>query len=131
MKVTKILNTIGCVITIGFGLLGFLFPAQASKLTGLVASTASAVAEFRGTFGGAFLAAGIYPLIVRKQIVYLFTGLFWWGAAAGRILSLFADQGFDDPRNFGGLLIEVLFGLLLVVGNLRVKVQKELPGTVH
>lgn len=116
-----ILNITGCIITISFGLLGFLFPDQASKLTGLQATAPSAIAELRGTFGGAFLVIGIFPLIVKKQMAYLIVGLFWWGAATGRVLSVFADGGINDPKNFGGLIIEILVGALLVIGNFKSK----------
>lgn len=119
MDVKTILNTSGCIVTIGFGLFGLLMPEQVSALTGLEATTPSAMAEFRGTFGGAFLVMGLFPLLVKNPKSYLLAGLFWWGAAAGRVLSLFADAGFSDPKNFGGLGIEVLFGLLLIIGNHR------------
>lgn len=117
MKATKILNTVGCVITIGFGLLGLLFPEKASELTGLQATAPRGMAEFRGTFGGAFVLMGVLPLLAKQPIAYLLSGLIWWGAVAGRIISLFADNGFSDSQNFGGLAFEFLFGLLLVFGN--------------
>jgi Domain of unknown function (DUF4345) len=123
MQLKTILNTIGCVITIGFGLLGFLFPAKASELTGLQTTVPSSFADLRGTFGGAFLVMGIFPLIVKHPMAYLFTGLFWWGAAAGRVLSIFLDNGFTDPKNIG-LIGELLFGLLLVIGNLKFQSSK-------
>jgi hypothetical protein len=56
-------------------------------------------------------------------MAYLFTGLFWWGAAAGRVLSIFLDNGFTDPKNIG-LIGELLFGLLLVIGNLKFQSSK-------
>lgn len=123
MKVKAILNTTGCIITIIFGLMGFFFPEKASELTGLQATTQSAFAEFRGTFGGAFIVMGLFPLLWKNQTTYLLAGLFWWGAAAGRIVSIFADGGFSDPKNIGGMLIEGIFGLLLVIGNLKSQKQ--------
>lgn len=117
MKTKKIINTIGCVITIGFGLMGLLFPEKASELTGLQATAPRGIAEFRGTFGGAFLLMGLIPLLTKQPSVYLLSGLIWWGAVAGRIISLFADNGFSDSQNFGGLAFEFLFGFMLAFGN--------------
>jgi hypothetical protein len=48
----QIINNLGAVITICFGLLGLLTPHLASKFTGLTATNKTAFAEFRGTFGG-------------------------------------------------------------------------------
>ena len=49
------LNSAGAAVTILMGCLGLFFPEKASALTGLVASTPAARAEFRGTLGVTFM----------------------------------------------------------------------------
>ena len=85
------INNIGAVATMAMGCLGLFFPAKASTLTGLIAETAPARGEFRGTFGGAFLFLGLVPLFTQNSYAFLIVGLCWLGAALGRMASIFID----------------------------------------
>lgn len=110
------INNIGAVATMAMGCLGLLFPAKASALTGLIAETAPARAEFRGTFGGAFLFLGLVPLFTQNPHAFLTVGLCWLGAALGRIASIFIDRG-NEPKNWGAVIFELLFSALLLIGS--------------
>lgn len=118
MTIFDALNVLGAILTILFGLLGLLFPRKASELTGLQAPTKAAFAEFRGTFGGAFVAIGVVPLILGSPAGFLVSASCWWGAAIGRGVSMVVDKGYRDSKNLAGLVLEGVIGLLLVVGNL-------------
>lgn len=110
------MNSVGAVATMAMGCLGLFFPAKASALTGLLAETAPARAEFRGTFGGAFLFLGLVPLLTQNPYAFLTVGLCWAGAALGRIASIFIDNG-NEAKNWGAVAFEMLFAILLLVGS--------------
>jgi Domain of unknown function (DUF4345) len=113
------LNIIGAIITICFGLMGFLKPNLASKFTGLSANNKTAFAEFRGTFGASFILMGIIPLITGNSYAYLMTGFMWVGAGLGRAFSVVFDRGWKEPKNVAGIFVEIFFGTLLLVGNVE------------
>jgi hypothetical protein len=109
--------SIGAIATIGMGCLGLFAPNAASRFTGLNASNKTAFAEFRATFGGMFVVMGLIPLITNEPLAYFTAGLVWLGAAAGRVVSIILDKGFDEPKNVGGVAFEAAFGLLLLAGS--------------
>jgi Domain of unknown function (DUF4345) len=117
MNLFQILNYAGAIITITFGILGLCFPNKASKLTGLMPTNKASFAEFRGTLGGSFLVMGIMPIVTAHPMAYLITGLFWMGAAFGRIVSIILDNGFKEQKNNVSVFGEAFFGLLLLIGN--------------
>jgi hypothetical protein len=117
MTTFQIINIIGAIATIGMGCLGLFTPHAASRFTGLNASNKTAFAEFRATFGGMFVVMGLIPLLTNEPLAYLMAGLVWLGAAAGRIISIIFDRGFDEPKNFGGVAFEAAFGILLLAGS--------------
>jgi Domain of unknown function (DUF4345) len=117
MNVTSIVNNIGAVGTLGMGCLGFFRPHAASRFTGLTATNKTAFAEFRATFGGSFVLMGLAPLISQSRWAFCMAGLFWLGAAAGRVVSIALDGGHRESKNVGGVFFEGAFGVALLVGN--------------
>jgi hypothetical protein len=111
----EIANTIGAVVTILMGCLGLFFPAKAMALTGLAAATAPARAEFRGTLGVTFIFLGLVPLMTQNPYAFLTVGVCWLGAAIGRVISIFVDDG-NEPKNWAAVGIEGFFAALLLVG---------------
>ena len=111
----NLLNTVGAALTIGMGCLGLFFPARASALTGLTPVTAAGRSEFRGTLGVMFIFLGLVPLITKSDVAFLTVGVCWLGAAIGRIISIFLDQG-NDPKNWIAVLFELVIAALLLVG---------------
>jgi hypothetical protein len=111
----ELLNNAGAVITILMGCLGLFFPGRASSLTGLSPKSAEARAEFRGTLGVTFLLLGLYPLLSQSPHAFLTAGLCWFGAALGRVVSIFAD-GCNTPKNWMTTALELLPAGLLIWG---------------
>lgn len=109
------LNFAGAAITMAMGCLGLFAPHRASALTGLVASTPAARAEFRGTLGVTFLFLGAVPLFTQSPHAFLTAGACWLGAAIGRVISIFADDG-NEAKNWGATLFEVVCAGLLLAG---------------
>jgi hypothetical protein len=117
VTIFQILNIIGAIATIGMGCLGLFAPNAASRFTGLTTSNKTAFAEFRATFGGMILVMGLIPLLTNEPLAYLMAGLVWLGAAAGRVVSIILDKGFNEPKNVGGVAFEATFGVLLLAGS--------------
>jgi len=110
-----ILNTAGALTTVLMGCLGLFFPKRAADFTGLAALTPPGRSEFRSTFGGLFLLAGIAPLVVTSPAAFLVVGLRWAGAAAGRVVSIVADNA-NSPKNWAAVAFEAGFAMLLLAG---------------
>jgi hypothetical protein len=117
MSVADVLNTVGALGTIGMGCLGLLTPKAASNFTGLTASNKTSFAEFRATFGGSFVLMGAVPLISGNSWAYFMTGMFWLGAAGGRVVSIVLDAGHKESKNIGGVFFEGAFAALLLAGS--------------
>ena len=115
MTVTDIINYIGGLATIGMGCLGLFFPNAASRFTGLSAKDKTSFAEFRATFGGAFVVIGVIVLVTGDPIAQLAAGGLWVGAAAGRIVSIVVDRGYKERKNLVGVVFEAALGALLLV----------------
>jgi hypothetical protein len=109
------LNSAGAAVTVLMGCLGLFFPEKASALTGLVASTAAARAEFRGTLGVTFMFLGAVPLVSQSPYAFLTAGSCWLGAAIGRIISIFADNG-NEAKNWGAVAFEFAVAILMLSG---------------
>lgn len=111
----EILNIAGAVMTLVMGCLGLFFPQRAAAFTGLRAVTPAGRSEFRSTFGGLFLLAGLAALVTRQPAAFLTLCAAWAGAASGRLLSILADRA-HDPRNWAGVLFEAGFAALRLAG---------------
>ncbi|MBW4708156.1 DUF4345 family protein [Roseobacter sp. YSTF-M11] len=90
---TDILNIAATLLTIGFGLFGFLAPRYTASALDL-APTASTMglSEMRASVGGLFVIAGAAALWLNDPVAYLMLGFAFTGAALGRVLSLVLDQ---------------------------------------
>lgn len=113
-----ILNIVAALLTIGFGLFGFLAPRYTASALDL-APTASTMglSEMRASVGGLFVAAGGAAIWLDQPLGYAMIGFAFLGAATGRILSLI----FDKPPVikvlvFGG--IEAALALWFLAANL-------------
>jgi hypothetical protein len=110
------LAPLGAAATVGMGLLGLLAPARCAAFVGLTARDRSAFAEFRATYGGLFIALGAVPLWSGHPLAYFVAAAAWAGAAGGRVVSVLADHGHREPRNFAALAFESAFAALLATG---------------
>ncbi len=89
---TDILNLIAALLTIGFGLFGFLAPRYtASALDLAPKSTTMGLSEMRASVGGLFVAAGAAAIWLNDPLAYAMIGFAFVGAASGRVLSLILD----------------------------------------
>ncbi|APX11411.1 DUF4345 family protein [Tateyamaria omphalii] len=100
-----ILNIIAALLTIAFGLFGFLAPRYTASALDLAPTTSTmGLSEMRASVGGLFVVAGLAALWIGAPLAYAMIGFAFAGAASGRALSLI----FDSPPMkkvlvFGGI----------------------------
>ena len=113
-----ILNTAAALLTVAFGLFGFLAPRYTASALDLepTASTMG-LSEMRASVGGLFVVAGLAAIWLSEPLAYAMIGFAFAGAALGRVLSLV----FDAPPLrkvlvFGG--IEAALALWMIAANI-------------
>lgn len=72
------------------------------------------LSEIRATYGGLFLAMGLYATIGQNTDVFRALGVAWMGAAAGRAFSFVRDDS-RSGANVGGILMEAGIGLSMLI----------------
>ena len=113
-----ILNILACVLTIAFGLFGFLAPRYTASALDLAPTKSTmGLSELRASVGGLFVVSGAVCIWLADPMAYVMLGVAYTGAALGRFVSLALDA---PPRAktsiFGG--IEAILAAWLVLANL-------------
>mmetsp|Transcript_27437 Transcript_27437/g.50572 ORF Transcript_27437/g.50572 Transcript_27437/m.50572 type:complete len:117 (-) Transcript_27437:1654-2004(-) len=113
-----IINIIACLLTIGFGLFGFVAPRYTAAALDLEPTTSTmGLSEMRASVGGLFVVAGIAALWLNEPLAFAMIGFAFVGAALGRVLSLI----FDAPPKikvliFGG--VEAVLAAWFIAANI-------------
>ena len=99
------INIFAAVLTIGFGLFGFVAPRYTASALDLAPTTSTmGLSEMRASVGGLFVVAGLAAIWLSEPVAYAMIGFAFVGAAMGRLVSLVLD---DPPRTkvivFGGI----------------------------
>ncbi|MEN9591914.1 MAG: putative rane protein [Gemmatimonadota bacterium] len=102
---------VGAAITIFGGIIGLMFPDRVSRTIGLSLNGRLGRSEFRATYGGLFLAAGVAAINAPDSTLLLACA--WLGAAAGRSISAIIDRSWSK-ENVAGIIIELAVGSLLL-----------------
>ena len=112
------LNTICALLTIGFGLFGFLAPRYTADALDLAPTTSTmGLSEMRASVGGLFVAAGLAAIWLDDPLAYAMIGFAFLGAALGRVMSLIFDKPpLRKVLIFGG--IEAALAAWFLVANL-------------
>ncbi len=112
------LNIVAALLTIGFGLFGFLAPRFTAAALDLAPTTSTmGLSEMRASVGGLFVVAGAAALWIATPLAYAMVGFCFAGAALGRGLSLLLDSPpLRKTLLFGG--IEAALALWLIAANL-------------
>jgi hypothetical protein len=104
---------LGALTTAFMGAFGLLAPRRAAELVSIKPVGDNGISEIRATYGGLFLALGVLCLFSQTPTFFIAAGVAWVGAACGRLFSILFDKN-NDARNFGGLCLELVVGLLLL-----------------
>lgn len=105
---------IGAAISILAGCLGLVWPRRVSTVIGLHLPGPLGVSEFRATYGGLFIGAGLAVLLIGTREAALVLGAAWGGAFIARAVSLVIDRS-RSKENIAGLVIEGAVAALLVL----------------
>jgi hypothetical protein len=105
---------IGAVISILAGCLGLIWPRQVSAVIGLQLPGPLGISEFRATYGGLFIGAGVATLLIGSREAALVLGAAWGGAFVARVISVVVDRS-RSKENLAGLVIEGVVAALLVL----------------
>ncbi|MEP4246320.1 DUF4345 family protein [Tateyamaria sp.] len=87
------LNIIAALLTIGFGLFGFIAPRFTAEALDLAPTKSTmGLSEMRASVGGLFVVAGLAAITLGAPLAYAMIGFAFAGAALGRVLSLIFDK---------------------------------------
>lgn len=109
----NVINSIGAVVFVVLGLVGFFFPNLIAKFVGIIPCEGRGKSEIRATYGGVFLGVGASALYFQESHVFTAVGIGWALAAVGRILGILVDKEYHK-LNFGGVLFEISVAILLL-----------------
>lgn len=88
-----IINAALALLTIGFGAFGFLAPRYTASALDLVPTPSTmGLSELRAGSGGVFIAMALWCLLSGNTHAYLALGVVYFGAGAGRALSIALDK---------------------------------------
>ncbi|MGD8966080.1 MAG: DUF4345 family protein [Anaerolineae bacterium] len=113
--ILQILKVVGCIGTIGTGLLAALRPSALPGFTGLETPGPRGVTEIRSIFGGLFIGVGAFPLIVGVPATYHMLGVMYLAIGAVRLVSMLIDGSLSESSNIISLAVEIVFGVVLVL----------------
>lgn len=113
MEPNLVLANIGAVATVFLGLLGLFCPDKAATFVSISPVGPNGRSEIRATYGGFFIALGLFCIATQLDFAFLTAGVAWLGASVGRVYSAFADHNFDT-KNLGGFVIEAGLGAMLI-----------------
>lgn len=89
----EFLNIVAALLTIAFGLFGFLAPRYTAAALDLEPTNSTmGLSEMRASVGGLFVVAGMAAIWLGQPLGYAMIGFAFVGAALGRALSLVLDK---------------------------------------
>lgn len=92
MDIADIINLIIALLTVGFGLLGWLAPRYTMDTVDLQdGGSTMGRSEVRAASGALFVVAGLGAMLLWSPVAFAMLGFIWAGGALGRITSLIAD----------------------------------------
>lgn len=107
-------NTLGALVTLGLGIYGLFWPLGVAAFVGILPEGERGVSEIRATYGGLFLAMGLFAVVMQSGDVFRVVGVAWLGAAGGRCFSVVRDDS-RSGANFGAIVMETVIGLSMLV----------------
>ncbi len=110
-----ILNLIGAIITIFFGLWALVQPAKFARAISLTPYKESGITEIRATYGGWILGLSVFTAINQHELLFYCLGFGWLGAGIVRAVAMtFIDNSFSK-KNLYFVFIELFVCVLLMI----------------
>ncbi|WP_170480425.1 DUF4345 family protein [Ruegeria arenilitoris] len=116
---TAVFNVLAALLTIGFGLFGFLAPAWTAASLDLAPTDSNmGLSEMRASVGGLFVVTGVAVIWLNTPSAYAMLGIVYAGAALGRFVSVLLDNPpLAKAMTFGG--IELVLAIWLIAANMN------------
>ncbi len=113
----NVINVIAALLTVGFGMFGFLAPSfTATSLDLAPTNSTMGLSEMRASVGGLFVVTGLAVIWLNNPMAYAMLGVVYAGAALGRFVSVALDNPpLVKAMTFGG--IELVLALWLILAN--------------
>ncbi|WP_050927749.1 DUF4345 family protein [Aestuariivita boseongensis] len=113
---TDWITLIATLLTIAFGLFGFLAPRYTAGALDLEPKGSTmGLSEMRASVGGLFVVSGLAALWLDQPLAYAMIGFAFVGAALGRVLSLIFDKPpVGKVLLFGGIEAALAAAFLLI-----------------
>jgi len=83
---------VGCLITIGLGVLGFIRPLAAANIVSLRPEGKLGMMELRSSFGGLYIGIGLFALISQQRLVFFALAALWAGIGLSRAAALILER---------------------------------------
>ena len=112
-----ILNIIAALLSIGFGIIGWLMPKYTLEVLNLSGHTDTmGMSEIRASGGALFVGMGLGAMILGTPAAYAMLGLCWLGASVGRLTSIALDG--VTRKKFGFVAVELAVAVTVLAINL-------------
>lgn len=112
--ILTVLKIIAAVGTIATGLVSLIRPSAVTGFTGLSVTGPRGITEIRSILGALFVALGATPLLLNVPATYQMLGITYLVIGFVRFVSMIVDKSVE-PSNVISLIVEVVFGVILVV----------------
>jgi hypothetical protein len=114
----ELLNIIFALLTIGFGLFGWVLTEKTMSYVGLQSAdhTGMGRSEVRAASGALWVAVALAALWIGTPVAYVMLGAVYLGAATGRLTAIIVDKA-RHAKAFTFFAVEVITGAALVVMN--------------
>lgn len=109
-----ILQFIAVIATILTGLVSLVRPMAVRGFTGLEVRGPRGITEIRSILGGAFIGAGIAPLLLKTPEAYKMLGIMYFVIAVVRAGAMMIDKSVERSNTIS-LIAEILFGTVLII----------------
>ncbi len=112
-----ILNVLIALLSIGFGLIGWVAPRYTMGVLDLAPAGGSTMGlgEMRAASGALFVGLGAGALLIGTPTAFAMIGCAWGGAAIGRLTSILLD-GASRPK-WIFFAVEIAVGVVAIVIN--------------
>ena len=114
MNLPVSINTLGALITLGLGIFGLFWPHSAAELVSIRPEGERGVSEIRATYGGIFLAIGIFAIVAQSPDIFRVVGVGWIGAAGARSFYYVRDNS-RSGANLLSIAIEAAGGVSMLL----------------
>ncbi len=114
-----IINILLVLLSVGFGLIGWLAPKYTMDTLDLKpGATSMGFSEIRAASGALFVGLGVGAFLLGDPVAYAMIGFAWGGAAVGRATSLVLDGQTRSKWIF--FAVEVVVAVVALWANLGV-----------